>query len=52
VDHAMSDEMGVPSWCAVSFESPTHTLFCSAFIDEKRAKMATTTKMMTTESWM
>ena len=24
-------QLGVPSWWAVSFESPTHTLFCSAF---------------------
>ena len=36
--HAMSDDMGVPSWWAVSFESPTHTLFCSAFFVESTAK--------------
>ena len=28
--HAISEDMGVPSWWAVSFDRPTHTLFCSA----------------------
>ena len=36
--HAISDEIGVPSWCAVSFDRPTHTLFCSAFFTLIRAK--------------
>src|SRR3989338_6693175 len=28
---AMSDDKGVPSWCAVSFAIPAQTWFCSAF---------------------
>ena len=48
----MSEEMGVPSWWAVSLESPTHTLFCSARLEVSRAKMATTTKIITTPSWI
>ncbi len=32
---AISDDIGVPSWWAVSFDRPTHTLFCSArLVDE------------------
>ncbi len=35
---AISDEIGVPSWWAVSFDRPTHTLFCSARRVELTAK--------------
>lgn len=28
--HAISEDMGVPNWWAVSFDRPTQTLFCSA----------------------
>lgn len=36
--HAINEEIGVPSWCAVSFDRPTHTLFCSAFFVDSTAK--------------
>ena len=36
--HAISDEIGVPNWCAVSLDRPTQTLFCSAFLVFRTAK--------------
>ena len=48
--HAISDDIGVPSWWAVSFDRPTQTLFCSARLEVRRAKTATMAKRMTTPS--
>ena len=49
---AISDEMGVPSWCAVSLDRPTQTLFCSAFLVLRTAKYTTSRNTIITSSWM
>ena len=46
--HPKSDEVGVPSWCAVSFASPIHTLFCSSCLEERKATKSIITKAMMT----
>lgn len=44
--HATNDEIGVPNWCAVSLDNPTHTRFCCAFNELRRAKNTSAMKML------
>ena len=47
---AISEDIGVPNWWAVSFDNPTHTLFCSAFFVLAKAKKAINIKTNTTDN--
>ena len=50
--HPSSDEVGVPSWCAVSLASPIHTRFCSSCFDERKAMNPSVMNAAMTSSWM
>ncbi len=46
--HPSSDEVGVPSWWAVSFASPIQTRFCSSrFVERKAMKPSRMNIVMT-----
>ena len=46
--HPKSDEVGVPSWWAVSLASPIQTRFCSSCLVDRKAMKPKRMKTVTT----
>ena len=49
--HPSSDEVGVPSWWAVSLARPIQTRFCSSCFDERKAMNPSAMKAVMTSIW-
>ena len=47
-----SDEVGVPSWWAVSLARPIQTRFCSSCFVERKATKPSRMKAVMTSNWM